>query len=103
MARLNARVLKTIKEITGFTTTRLARILDRPVRTVTSWRLDGKSRREMPAGEVERLCLLLDPQGKREDIIGWVVVAARARAARSVKTEAAWQRERLIDKEASTR
>lgn len=80
MAELDAAVFKTIKEITGLGPAMIARILDRPERTIISWCTEGEGNRKMPAGEVERLCMLLDPKGERQDVIGWVVVAAHARA-----------------------
>lgn len=79
MAELDAAVFRTIKEITGLGPAKLSRLLGRPERTIISWCTEGPGRRKMPAGEVERLCLLLDPAGERQDIIGWVVIAARAR------------------------
>lgn len=94
MTRLDATVLKTIITITGLPTAQLARLLDRPIRTIDSWKTNTPSQRGMPGGEVERLCLLLDPKGERQDIIGWIVLAARSRSERSIKTAAAWEREK---------
>ncbi len=93
MVKLDLEVFRMVREVAGLTTAQVGRILERPIRTLESWKSNKRSRRKMPPGEIERLCMLIDPLGERHDIIGWVVIAARGRYERSVKTAAAQERE----------
>ncbi len=69
-----------VLKLAGITPSRAARILEKNRRTMTSWLTKDKaSGRKVPPGEIERLCMIIDPQGEREDLIGWIVVAAHAR------------------------
>ena len=80
-SKLGIDALLAVQRQSRFTVPEIAKTLGRPSRTVYSWFAMTKYGRNVPDGEVERLCLLLDPEGKRQDIIGWIVIAARARYA----------------------
>ena len=79
MARLNAKTLLKIMDSEGLGTAQVARMLERPMRTVQSWVTPDGERRNVPYGEIERLCFILDPTGERGGLVGWIVVAATGR------------------------
>lgn len=79
MAGLDVDTLNMVMDMADMGTTRVSKILNRPVRTVQAWRDEGMARRNVPAGEIERLCLIIDPAGERPDLIGWIALAARGR------------------------
>jgi hypothetical protein len=77
---MDRRILIAVMQLAEINSGRLGRILERPSRTVQSWlSRDGDSHRNIPKGEIERLCFIIDPSGTRPDLIGWIVVAARGR------------------------
>ena len=80
--------LITVMKLADVGIARVARILERPDRTIYSWlAAEGATRRNIPYCEIERLCFIIDPTGERPDLIGWVVVAARARWEGSFKKD----------------
>jgi hypothetical protein len=78
--------LQQVMDLEGLSNGAVARIMGLAPRRVKAWRCpDGLvSSRNIPLGELERLCMLLDPLGERADIVGWTVVRARARLAKRV-------------------
>lgn len=85
MAKLDVKTLNMVMDLAGIGPARVSRILIRPLRTVYAWRGEGSAHRNVPPGEIERLCLILDPSGERPDLIGWISLAARSRAESSKK------------------
>lgn len=80
MSKLERKHLMEVMKLADLDNRKVATILGHSIRRVQAWTTeDGWAPRNVPSGEVERLCLLLDPKGKRQDIIGWIVVAARGR------------------------
>lgn len=80
MAGLDGDTLRKVMDLMDFGTREVARLLERPQRTIQCWlAADGPGKRNLHPGEVERLCMMIDPAGERPDVIGWIVLAARAR------------------------